>query len=278
MPSDLTESWVVSAAEAASLIAAGDVTVLDTRPARAFAKGHVPRAVRVDWTQFSQSGDPHRGKLLPATALGAALRAVGVSPDRPVVVVGAPPHDWGEDGRVVWMLRTAGHRQAALVNGGHAALRRAGVEMTRDVSAPAPGSFEVQWALQHLAVRDDLLPRTVRTSGAVVIDTREPREFRGATPYGESRGGHVPDARSLYFKNLLRSDGTLKPPAEIRQLVQDAVGTTEGPIIAYCTGGVRSGWMVAALRYAGFDDVRNYAGSMWDWAAAPATSYPLVRD
>ena len=84
----------------------------------------------------------------------------------------------------------------------------------------------------------------------------------------------MPGAKPLYYRELLRPDGTLRPEAEIRTMLKE-VGIAKGATIyAYCTGGVRSGWLVTVLRDLGYD-ARNYAGSMWDWAASPAAEYPL---
>jgi len=36
--------------------------------------------------------------------------------------------------------------------------------------------------------------------------------------------------------------------------------------VTYCTGGVRSAMAWVLLRDAGYQDVRNYDGSWWEWA------------
>ena len=44
-------------------------------------------------------------------------------------------------------------------------------------------------------------------------------------------------------------------------------------IITYCLGGVRSAWLFFVLRFAGYEKVKNYPGSWWEWSrdfAAPA--------
>jgi thiosulfate/3-mercaptopyruvate sulfurtransferase len=57
-----------------------------------------------------------------------------------------------------------------------------------------------------------------------------------------------------------------------------SVGVTRHKaIIAYCTGGVRSAWLVAVLVELGYRDARNYAGSLWQWAAGPKDRYRLIR-
>ncbi|MEL6333489.1 MAG: rhodanese-like domain-containing protein, partial [Cyanobacteria bacterium J06626_26] len=192
---------------------------------------------------------------------------------KPVVVFADPPGGWGEDGRIVWMLRTLGHSQVVMVDGGFDALVAAGVSGQQGKHVPTPGDFVVDrngtWEIQR-----DELKQQLTQDNLVVIDTREAREFAGKTPYGEQRGGHVPGAIHLYFKEFLRQDGTLLPVSEIREKLSGAGITPETQVVVYCTGGIRSGWLAAVLVTLGYQ-VKNYAGSMWEWSAAPATGYPL---
>ena len=46
-------------------------------------------------------------------------------------------------------------------------------------------------------------------------------------------------------------------------------------VISYCTGGIRSGWLVALLVDLNFPTPRNYAGSMWEWSASDPSTHPL---
>ena len=82
------------------------------------------------------------------------LRRVGVSNGRPVVVVGDQKGGWGEEGRVVWMLRTLGHDRAAMVDGGQAALLKAGVEPTKAATTPTAGDFTVKRRRDYEVQRD----------------------------------------------------------------------------------------------------------------------------
>lgn len=108
-PSQLANQWIVSPAEAKYLIEQGAV-VLDVRDRDSQTNGMVQGAIAVSWQQFSQSKFPHQGKLLEdELALTQHLRNVGVFSNKAVVVVGDSLNGWGEDGRMVWMLRTLGH-------------------------------------------------------------------------------------------------------------------------------------------------------------------------
>ena len=270
--------WVVSAAEAKQLMP--EATILDTRNLVAWVLGHIQGAVHVTWQQFSQPRLPNKGKLIenPST-LEQKLRAVGIFNTKPVIVIGDPPHNFGEEGRIVWMLRTLGHAQAVFVDGGHAALVLAGIPIQRGLTQPqAKGDFVVQrtglWEIQ----RDEL--KTYLAAGWVpnfcTIDTREPREYAGATPYGEQRGGHIPGAVNLYFKDLMDVNGYLLPREQMLAKLNQIGLDPHTTITTYCTGGIRSAWVVGVLSDLGFKNVKNYAGSMWEWSASASNDYPLI--
>ena len=261
----LRDRWVVSAVKAKQLIAGG-ATVLDVRNRAEWMLGHSPGAVRVSWQQFSQQQAPCRGKLLEDTeVLQEKLRRVGVSGDRPVVVVGNALN-WGENGRIVWMLRTLGHQGAVLVDGGQDALVAAGVPVVIGMTKPTYGNFTIRrtaaWDIQR-----EELKASLNSTEFAVLDTREAREYAGATPYGETRGGHIPGAMHLHYQDFLDAQGKLLPREELMAKLTKLGISRNTPVVAYCTGGVRSAFVVAVLADLGFTNVKNYAGSMWEWSA-----------
>jgi thiosulfate/3-mercaptopyruvate sulfurtransferase len=269
--------WVLSA-EAARAAYARGAQFIDVRSAEAYEAGHISGSVHVSWLDFSD-GDPdyERGRLIADDArLGRALSRLGISKDRAVVVIGDPVLGWGEDGRILWMLRTLGHPSVALVDGGFDALAFAGVPIDTDPVTPEPSTFEVDRTNRWTIERDEVRAIVELSDGSTsLVDTREPREFEGQTPYGEVRGGHVPGAVNVHYRRLLTPSGHLRSRQSILDELAKVGVTPDRPVVAYCTGGVRSGWFVAVLWDLGFVDVRNYAGSMWEWAAAPESEYPL---
>lgn len=268
--------WIINAKEAKELIAEG-ATVLDVRPFPLWLLGHMPGAVAISWKDFSQSKAPNKGKLLENDeVLQQKLRQVGVSENVPVIVVGNPQDCFyfGEDGRIVWMLRSLGHSQVAFVNGGHSALVNAGMPIVLEWTQPQPGNFNLQRTHEWEIQRDELREK-LDSEDVLILDTRETREYEGATPYGEKRGGHLPKAMHFYFKNLLDSQGYLLPNAEILAKLQALGIEKDRPIITYCTGGIRSAFFVAVLANIGLTNIKNYAGSTWEWSAASVKDYPL---
>lgn len=275
-PQALAQQWVVSPAEAKGLIGQG-ATLLDARTARLQQQGMLQGSIAVSWRQFSQTSRSEQGMLLRDQAqLSQALQELGVSPDKPVVVVADPNRGWGEDGRIVWMLRTLGHSQAAMVDGGYEALVAAGMPTERFVRYKAirPGNFVASrtatWEITQSELQQDL-----GKAETVMIDVREAREFKGATPYGEPRSGHIPGAVHLYYRDLLDENGRILPRQVILAKLQAQGISPNAQIIAYCTAGVRAGWFTTVLTNAGLR-AKNYAGSMLEWADSPAETYPLV--
>lgn len=274
--------WIVDATFAKQLIEFG-ATVLDVRSKISWRFGHTPNASCVNWQQFSQKTPPNKGKLLEdCQALKQLLRQLGISSDKPVIVVGNPSHPlhFGEEGRIVWMLHTLGHSQAAFIDGGQKALVKAGVALTMWGSKPKQaGDFRINrtsnWEVQAHQLQSCL----ANPQGLTIVDSREAREYIGATPYGEKRGGHIPGAKHFYFKQLLQPNGYLLSPEQIdNKLKQVGIEKDRNrPIITYCTGGIRSAFFVAVLVSLGYTNVKNYPGSMWEWSQAEASSHPLAN-
>ena len=279
-PRQLEQQWIVSGNQAQTLIAQGAI-LLDARSCKLFSCSPQFEAISIRWQYFSQSASIFRGNLLKNDqVLTTKLQSMGIDMDKPVVVMGDPQRGWGEEGRIVWMLRTLGHSQAVLVDGGYRALlgSQKGVDgEIRGVKAKKTGNFVVKRRDNWLIEGDELQGSWKRNqTNLVIIDTRSSPEYQGKTPYGESRGGHIPGAIHLHYRELLDHDGKLLPREQIITKLEKLGITKEHLIVSYCTGGVRSGWLTAVLVDLGFA-AKNYAGSMWEWSGSAEGDYPLQQ-
>ena len=269
---DLQNQWIVSG-EQAKKILLQEATLLDTR-SFPILKGKISGAKPIKWQDFSQASHPHRGKLLTdEEVLIKKLQKLGINKNKPVVVFGEPLDGWGEEGRIVWMLRTLGHNQTVLVDGGYQALLAAGIEVKNQTQDR--GNFVVklrkEWEVNREELKASLLKHNL-----VIVDTRELREYEGQTPYGEERGGHIPGAVHLHYKELLGADGKLLARENILSILATKGIKKDKLIVSYCTGGVRSAWLTVVLNDLGFQ-AKNYPGSMWEWSSFSADIYPLLK-
>lgn len=272
IPSDLASRWVVDVPTAVSLIENGAV-VLDTRDPSLKRSQPLENAQHVIWQDFTNEDAATKGRLLSDdAALTRKLQDLGISGNVPVVAVADSAQGWGEDGRIVWTLRTLGHKNAYLVDGGVAALTANGAPAIKEVTAP--GDFVVDRTSEFEITKEELRSK-IGSDDVVILDTREPREYTGSTPYGESRGGHVPGAKHIFYKDLVGENGHILPEDQLKAKLASLGVSEETEVVSYCTGGIRSGFVTAVLNDAGLK-ARNYAGSMWEWSAQSPEEYPLV--
>lgn len=247
----------VSPVDAARGTLAGGV-LLDARSDVEYAAGHPPGAYHAAWADFS---DPDQlGRLHPSDhELWGRLGSMGIRGDRPVYVLGAWADGWGEEGRVFWMLEHLGHDDVHIVAGGWRAWVDAGLPASILPPEPVYGTTAIQRRDELEVTLDEVraLP-----SDATLLDTRDRREFDGATPYGSSWGGRIPGARHVVWSDFIDGSGLIS-----REAARELLGPLDRPIVAYCTGGVRSGFVYAVARWAGYEDVANYAGSWWEYSA-----------
>lgn len=271
-PSDLASRWVVDVPTAVSLIEKGAI-VLDTRDPSLKKSQPLENAQNVVWQDFTNEDAATKGRLLSDdAALTKKLQDIGVSRDVPVVAVADSANGWGEDGRIVWTLRTLGHKHAYLVDGGVAALTASGAPAIKAVAGE--GDFVVDRTSDFEITKEELRSK-IGSTDVVILDTREPREYTGSTPYGETRGGHVPGAKHIFYKDLVGENGHILPEDQLKAKLASLGVGDKTEVVSYCTGGIRSGFVTAVLNDAGVK-ARNYAGSMWEWSAQSPDEYPLV--
>jgi thiosulfate/3-mercaptopyruvate sulfurtransferase len=236
-----------------------DILWLDARAASDYASGHIAGAVSAPWQAFTSA--PNTGVLVAAAELQQRIQAIGVDASDTIVVYGAWDAAWGEEGRLFWMLEYAGHANVHILRGGIAEWIAAGGAVDRVVPAPTTGTFVVQPREEFRATREEV---AAAGSEVAVLDTRTEEEYQGAMWYNEARGGHVPGAHHTAWQSFLQ--GATSPEAA-RAVLLEAGISPDAPVIAYCTGGIRSGFVYAVLRAAGVSQVANYDGSWWEWSA-----------
>lgn len=259
MPAAAVARPVFLSPEAAQALIEDGARVLDARGGNAEAP-YLPGAVETSWTDV-RDGLLRVGRLTTADAARAHYEAKGVRLDRPVLVYGAAADGWGEEGRVWWDLRYLGHREVYILDGGVRAWIQARGRTASVPSGPLRGDFGPPRVMADLRANAGRV-QALRADGARIFDARTTEEYQGATPFMSPRGGHVPGAHSLHWKTLLDPQGKLRTPIELESLL----GSGDAPTVVYCTGGVRSAFVVAVLTHLGRPAV-NYDGSWWDWSS-----------
>lgn len=264
-------SPLISVAELAAAL--DTFTILDVRyklggpPGEsAYAAGHIPGAIYVDLdTELASPRQPGDGRhpLPTAAAFAAAMRAKGVSRDRPVVVY----DDWGgrAAGRAWWLLRYFGHPNVRVLDGGWSAWT--GPRATRTPS-PAAGDFTATPGGMPLVEAADV------PAAGVLIDARAPERFRGDVEPVDPVAGHIPGATNVPTNANLGADGTFRSADELRALYAAAGAVPGADVAVYCGSGVTATHDLLALEIAGVR-AKLYPGSWSHWITDP--SRPIAK-
>jgi len=219
-------------------------TVLDVRPAADFQKEHIPGAVRIDlpaWKQKSLEKAGRRDTQYWADAIGS----LGISNGTPVIVYGENPTNAA---RAWWLLKYAGAADVKLLDGGLAGWKSAGLPLTDKIVQAKPAAFKVDFQTSRLVEIEQLKPGAFQ-----IVDTRSDAEFNG-----DVKGGHLPGAVHLEWKDLLNGNGEFLPAAELKKIFA-AKGISSGkPTATYCQSGGRASLTAFALELAGISDSKNY--------------------
>lgn len=171
--------------------------------------------------------------------------------------------------RLWWLLRLAGVRTAAVLNGGYAAWLAADLPTESGVAASRPASSvslqydASQVLIDHAAVADG--------AAGQLLDARASPRYRGDVEPLDRVGGHVPGALNRPFADNLGSDGRFKPAAQLRDEFNAVLhGTASDQVIHMCGSGVTACHNLLAMEYAGLHGSRLYAPSWSGWVSDPA--------
>lgn len=201
--------------------------ILDTRPLSEYAKSHVPGAVLVDVKNWQEQGKKEGG-LHDAKAWGEKVGQLGIGHDSKVVVYGSNLTD---SARIWWTLKYLGLREVAILDGGW----QAWVQEKQPTEKATPKiesvTFEPKFQIDRLEEIGSL-KKCVQTGKVKLLDTRSADEFTGKEVRGK-RGGHIPGAKLLEWKELLATNGRFKSPEQLRELFRQRGITPDQSAVTY---------------------------------------------
>jgi thiosulfate/3-mercaptopyruvate sulfurtransferase len=251
-----------------------DLVIIDVRGEGAYTS-HIPGAVHSSWHEYSDPQATAKGLLDPDIArLEKRLQALGVNNSSDVVVYSNPFDNWGDEGRMFWMLHYLGHKSVKVLDGGWPKWTVEHRPYEHQPVRLKPGNFKAS-VQPDVIIEKQELKKLVKSPhrDTVIVDARSVEEYAGKEIDGLPRPGHIPSAVNIPWNGFLRQDATVKPLSAIRDMFH-AFGMNERQeVITYCLGGLRSAWVYFLLKLAGYERVRNYPGSWWEWSrdfAAPA--------
>jgi thiosulfate/3-mercaptopyruvate sulfurtransferase len=245
------------------------LVVIDVRGKAAYEfGGHIPGAVHTTWHDYSDPNAVAKGLLDPdMSRMEQKMRALGINNDSEVVIYSNPFDNWGDEGRMFWMLEYFGHKKLRILDGGWVKWVNEKRPFEHGRVTPKPGNFTITVASHTIIAKDELraLVKQARPN-TMILDARSLEEYLGKEVSGIPRPGHIPSAIHLAWNGFLNNNATVKDLATIKAGLDEKGLDPDNEIVCYCTGGVRSSWLYFVLKLAGYRKVRNYPGSWWEWS------------
>jgi thiosulfate/3-mercaptopyruvate sulfurtransferase len=171
--------------------------------------------------------------------------------------------------RLWWLARWIGHRRVAVLEGGIAAWRAAGLPLEKTSRAPRPRSLGVSFDARAVVDANEVDALRQRP-GSLLVDARGANRFAGRDETIDPVAGHVPGARSLPFTGNLGADGKFLARDALRARFETLLGSRPpSALVAMCGSGVTACHNLLALEHAGLAGGRLYAGSWSEWIRDP---------
>lgn len=251
---------------------AGNLVILDASIPKAGLGEDTLTDVLIPGARFmdlkNSWADP--GASFPNTMLGPErfqeeARKLGINRDSAVVVY--DQHGIYSSARAWFMLRSMGHENVAVLDGGLPAWQKAGHEEVPKatfhgtdgnfISDPQPGFF-----VDHLEVLQEL-----ENASYQVLDARARDRFLGLVkePREGLRSGHIPNSKSMPY-NDLQKEGHMKDSRALEELFSGC-STKDQSLIFSCGSGITACVLALGAELAGRPSGAVYDGSWTEWGS-----------
>ncbi len=225
-----------------------------------FAKGHVPGAAQIDWSDLDVVETSDQSVATWRREIEQKLTTLGLAPEDTVVV-----YDGGTfyAARLWWILHQLGHADVRILNGGFPAWTAAGGDVETGPSRARPAAKPYVGTPDESAIAGlDEVKAALDDPNVAFVDARTPQEYHD---------GHLPGAVNIEFtRNAAPNEPRYwKSAEELRAMYAAAGVTPDKTVIPYCTTGVRSAAAYFTLRLIGYEHVSLFTGSWREWSGHP---------
>ncbi len=236
-----------------------NIRIVDMRSRIEYEKGHIRNAVHLNFKEITGDETVERG--LPPENTPDILGKLGI--DRKTYVIAYDDEYSHYAARLFWILEYLGHREVAILNGGS----KKWIKENRELIILEPiierKIFKSKPDPSKIASSDYIL-RNISNPGVVLLDVRSPDEFSGKKIRAK-RGGHIPGAVNIEWKESMNKDHTFKQAEELKQMFGEHGVIHDKEIITYCQLAVRAAHTYFTLKMLGYPEVRVYNGSWGEW-------------
>jgi 3-mercaptopyruvate sulfurtransferase SseA len=198
--------------------------------------------------------------------LNSKLSAAGLKRNMTFVIYDNTSASFGAAGRIFWMLEYLGCKKVHILDGGWDKWVEDGRPTQSGVNTLPAAKFKASVKKSRITTKEQIEKKLGRKNFAIV-DSRTDEEYNGWQLYGEARGGHIPGAVQIPYEWFFNPDKTVLDYNDLKTMFESRGITRNKKVTAYCTLGIRSGFVYFLYRLMGYPKASNYDGSMVEWAA-----------
>jgi len=268
---------LISPADLKAGIASGeDLVIVDVScEPEDYANGHLPGAIHVCWKADLSDGQEFYYRVPSKAQFEAVMSRIGATPDSRLVFYDNRENRMAIRG--LWVAEFYGHRNAAILEGGADAWRRAGYPLTKKVPTPTATAYRAARSESQMNVEYAWVHANLRNEGVHFVDSRPFAMFTGETQglmidkdREVARLGHLPNATNLPWKKNLAAQASFLDVQALKDLYSQMGITPDKLTVFYCNEGLHAAfnWFVAS-KLLGNENVKIYEGSMGEWASDP---------
>lgn len=232
-----------------------DARVSDPRLPMGYKASHIPGAVPFDLNRDMYEMAMGGPRMKALEDIAKILGERGIANASTIVL-----YDEGTGplaGTVYWLLKYLGHQDVRVLNGGWHAWQQAHAPTAKDIPQVQPVSYTARVDENQHGTAEWIQENSARED-VVVLDTRTDSEYYM---------GHIPRAVNLSFDEAIDFPlQELRAESVLRAQFENVGATPDKEIVVYCGSGARSAHTYMVLQMLGYPRVRNYKGSMQDWA------------
>ena len=276
-----TDSAVVSAADLFNELNNPSIQILVTSmcdPASGEPEqdpeGYIPGALHFDFeSDFCDTENPLPHSMPATEQFEQRARALGLSNEQLIVVydnkgIYSAPRVW-------WMLKAMGHKNVWVLDGGLPGWLESGLPLSKEQkSNRSTGNFKAEFDERLICNWEYVLEASTNKSGHI-MDARAAQRFYGlvAEPRKGLRSGHMPNAKSLPFTELLSEGRYLREKSVLKGLFSQSV---DEQLVFSCGSGVTACILALGAYQCGYHNLSVYDGSWSEWGSRK--DLPVVTD
>lgn len=279
---------LISAKEAKKLLGNPNVVFVSGDSPDSFPTGHIPGSVVMGAHHLHHSditGSMHCSPLYQC--IEDAEHHIGEKGiDNNTLVIAYDDFRGPNSTGVYHFFKVYGHKNVKILNGGRAAMEKAGVKMEKGPEKkrkakhyhinPKHVNYDIVADKYEVLKASNDITETVekkgdkRKSRYVIIDARAMNEIIGDRKLDNvARGGHIPGATFIEWKQVTDFKNKLSFPndlSEVKKKLERLGITKDKTVYAYCHVGTgRGSYFYTVLKLLGYPHVKVYTGSWDEW-------------